>query len=171
MGNRDVSIVFRASNRLSGDIRQMQGDVRALSDDVRRYQSIQKQTFEEKAKVKLDITEAKAHMKELEKAVKSGAEGAKEAFLEQQTALEGLNEEYKRLTSLQNEATRAEKELSAAFSKSNNAAGRGGTGMLGALAQAGLGNMLGGAVGNLMGGMATSAFGSTIGGTMENIGG
>lgn len=171
MSDKDVSIVFRASDRLSESIRGMRSNVKGLSADVEAYRRVQRQTFEEKAKVKLDITEAKAHLKELEKAVKSGAAGAKEAFVEQQTALEALNEEYKRLTSLQSEATRAEKELSAAFSKSSNATGRGGTGMLGALAQAGLGNMLGGAVGDLFGSTMTSAFGTTVGGAVENIGG
>ena len=47
----------------------------------------------------------------------------------------------------------------------------GAAGMMKSLAKAGLGSMLGGAVGDLMGGMATSAFGSTVGGAIGSIGG
>lgn len=169
---KDVSIVFKASDNLTASLKTMRQGVKGLQSDVESYKKLQHQVFEEKAKVKLDITQAKQSMKELEKAVKSGSDGAKDAFIEQQTALEALNEEYKRLTKLQNEATRAEKELSATFSKSSNAnTGLGGAGMLGALAQAGLGTMLGGAVGDLFGGLATSAFGSTVGGAIASVGG
>lgn len=175
MSNKDVSIVFKASDQLSGTLKTMRQGVNVLSKDVEGYRKLQQQVFGEKAKVKLDITEAQKSMSELKRAVKNGTEGAREAFLEQQTALEGLNEEYKRLTQLQKEAAKCEKELSTAFSRSSNAnAGRGaGSGMqsaLSSLAKAGLGSMLGGAAGNLLGGMATSAFGSTIGGAVGNIG-
>lgn len=61
--------------------------------------------------MKLDITQAKQNMKELEKAVRNGSEGARDAFLEQQTALESLNDEYKRLSNLQSEVLRGEKEM------------------------------------------------------------
>ena len=67
MSGKDVSIVFRASDRLSESIRGMRGGVKGLSADVEAYRKLQKQVFEEKAKVKLDITEAKANLKELEK--------------------------------------------------------------------------------------------------------
>lgn len=169
---KDVSIVFKASDNLTASLKTMRQGVKGLQSDVESYKKLQHQVFEEKAKVKLDITQAKQSMKELEKAVKSGSDGAKDAFIEQQAALEALNEEYKRLTKLQNDATRAEKELSATFSKSSNAnTGLGGAGMLGALAQAGFGNMLGGAVGDLFGELATSAFGSTVGGAIASVGG
>lgn len=174
MSERDVSIVFKASDRLSESVRSMRQGVKGLESDVERYKKLQHQVFEEKAKVKLDITQAKQNIKELEKAVKSGADGAKEAFLEQQTALESLNDEYKRLTKLQSEVMKGEKELSTTFSRSSNAnAGRGmgATGMMGALIQAGLGGMLGSATGEMLGSMATSVFGSTIGGAITSIGG
>ena len=146
---------------------------------VEHYKKLQQRVFEEKAQVKLDITQAKQNMKELEKAVRNGSEGARDAFLEQQTALESLNDEYKRLSNLQSEVLRGEKEIQTTMSRNSNAnAGSGvGAGLMGAagmmksLAKAGLGSMLGGAVGDLMGGMATSAFGSTVGGAIGSIGG
>lgn len=175
MGNRDVSVVFKASDKLSDSLRQMRQGVKSLETDVEHYKKLQQQVFQEKAQVKLDITQAKQNMKELEKAVRSGSESARDAFLEQQTALEGLNDEYKRLTKLQNEALRGEKELHTTMSRNSNAnagAGLSGVaGMMKSLAKAGLGSMLGGAVGDLMGGMATSAFGSTVGGAIGSIGG
>lgn len=179
MGNRDVSIVFKASDKLSDSLRQMRKGVKSLETDVEHYKKLQQRVFEEKAQVKLDITQAKQNMKELEKAVRNGSEGARDAFLEQQTALESLNDEYKRLSNLQSEVLRGEKEIQTTMSRNSNAnAGSGvGAGLMGAagmmksLAKAGLGSMLGGAVGDLMGGMATSAFGSTVGGAIGSIGG
>ena len=213
MGNRDVSVVFKASDRLSDSLHQMRKGVRGLESDVEHYKKVQQQVFQEKAQVKLDITQAKQSMKELEKAVRSGSDGAREAFLAQQTKLESLNNEYKRLTKLQSEALkseslnneykekikqrrealeslnneykeqvklqkevlRGEKEFQTTMSRNSNAnAGAGlsgAAGMMKSLAKAGLGSMLGGAVGDLMGGMATSAFGSTVGGAIGSIGG
>lgn len=175
MGNRDVSVVFKASDKLSDSLRQMRQGVKSLETDVEHYKKLQQRVFEEKAQVKLDITQAKQNMKELEKAVRNGSEGARDAFLEQQTALEGLNDEYKRLTNLQSEVLRGEKEIKTTMSRNSNAnAGAGlsgAAGMMKSLAKAGLGSMLGGAVGDLMGGMATSAFGSTVGGAIGSIGG
>lgn len=215
MGNRDVSVVFKASDRLSDSLHQMRKGVRGLESDVEHYKKVQQQVFQEKAQVKLDITQAKQSMKELEKAVRSGSDGAREAFLAQQTKLESLNNEYKRLTKLQSEALkseslnneykekikqrrealeslnneykeqvklqkevlRGEKEFQTTMSRNSNANAGAGAGLSGAagmmksLAKAGLGSMLGGAVGDLMGGMATSAFGSTVGGAIGSIGG
>lgn len=179
MGNRDVSIVFKASDKLSDSLRQMRKGVKSLETDVEHYKKLQQRVFEEKAQVKLDITQAKQNMKELEKAVRNGSEGARDAFLEQQTALESLNDEYKRLTNLQSEVLRGEKEIQTTMSRNSNAnAGSGvGAGLIGAagmmksLAKAGLGSMLGGATGDLLGNMTSSAFGSTIGGAVGSIGG
>ena len=179
MENRDVSIVFKASDKLSDSLRQMRKGVKSLETDVEHYKKLQQRVFEEKAQVKLDITQAKQNMKELEKAVRNGSEGARDAFLEQQTALESLNDEYKRLSNLQSEVLRGEKEIQTTMSRNSNAnAGSGvGAGLIGAagmmksLAKAGLGSMLGGAAGDLLGNMTSSAFGSTIGGAVGSIGG
>ena len=179
MGNRDVSIVFKASDKLSDSLRQMRKGVKSLETDVEHYKKLQQRVFEEKAQVKLDITQAKQNMKELENAVRHGSEGARDAFLEQQTALESLNDEYKRLSNLQSEVLRGEKEIQTTMSRNSNAnAGSGvGAGLIGAagmmksLAKAGLGSMLGGAAGDLLGNMTSSAFGSTIGGAVGSIGG
>ena len=179
MGKRDVSVVFKASDKLSDSLRQMRRGVKSLESDVEHYKKLQQQVFQEKAQVKLDITQAKQNMKELEKAVRNGSEGARDAFLEQQTALESLNDEYKRLSNLQSEVLRGEKEIQTTMSRNSNAnAGSGvGAGLIGAagmmksLAKAGLGSMLGGAAGDLLGNMTSSAFGSTIGGAVGSIGG
>lgn len=179
MGNRDVSVVFKASDKLSDSLRQMRQGVKSLETDVEHYKKLQQRVFQEKAQVKLDITQAKQNMKELEKAVRNGSEGARDAFLEQQTALESLNDEYKRLSNLQSEVLRGEKEIQTTMSRNSNAnAGSGvGAGLIGAagmmksLAKAGLGSMLGGAAGDLLGNMTSSAFGSTIGGAVGSIGG
>lgn len=64
MGNRDVSVVFKASDRLSDSLHQMRKGVRGLESDVEHYKKVQQQVFQEKAQVKLDITQAKQSMKE-----------------------------------------------------------------------------------------------------------
>ncbi len=170
MSNKDVSIVFRASNRMSADLRQMKGDVGGLSKEVKEYQRLQQQAFSEKAKVKLDIRDAKASIKELEKSMKSGSKEAREAYLKQQEALESLTAEYKRLTMVQKEAAKAETELSHAMSRSSNAAvGTGGA--LSTLAKAGLGTLAADSIGGYLGQALTSSMGSSIGRAIENISG
>lgn len=171
LSNKDVSIVFKASDNLSASLKNMRQGVKGLRTDVESYKKLQREVFEEKAKVKLDITQAKQSMKELERAVKSGSDEARESFLKQQTALEELNEEYKRLTQLQKDAAKAERELSSTFSKSGNANTGGTAQMMKSLAGAGLGNMLGGAVGDLFGSTMTSMFGTSVGDAVGSIGG
>ena len=78
---KDVSIVFNASDNLTASLKTMRQGVKGLQSDVESYKKLQHQVFEEKAKVKLDITQAKQSMKELEKAVKSGSDGAKDEFI------------------------------------------------------------------------------------------
>lgn len=166
---KDVSVVITAKDRLSDSLKQMQRGVRDLESDVVQYKRIQQEVFHNRAKVKLDITEAKQHMQELTREVKSGSADAREAFLAQQEELEKLNAEYAELGKLQREAAAGEKELREQFSKSSNA-GSGG-GFLSSLSKAGLGSMLGQAAGDFLGESLTATFGSTIGGTIGSVGG
>lgn len=182
MANREVSIVFKASNRMSADIRAMKGDMSGLSKEIKQYQKIQKETFSEKARLSWDIKDVKGSIRELEKGmkgIKGGTEETdrklkemRETWIKQREALEGLNEEYKRLTMLQKEATQAEMNLSNAMSRSDNAAaGRGDfLGRLPAmLSQAGIGKMLGDSIGGFLQQEISSAWGSSIGNMIGNI--
>lgn len=174
MGNRDVSIVFKASDRLSESIKGMQKNVRGLSRDVSEYRKVQDTAFKEKAKISFDITQAKKELKELEKAVKQEVAGSKEAFMEKRLELERLNEEYRRLSEVAKEAGKAERQLSADISRSSNANASRGSGLGGltkGLASAGLGKMLSGAATNYLNTTFTSVFGSTTGGMISGIGG
>ena len=76
MSNKDVSIVFKASDRLSESIRGMQKNVSNLQADVEAYRKVQDKVFNEKAEIKLDITKAKQSLKELEKEIKNGSQEA-----------------------------------------------------------------------------------------------
>ncbi len=165
---KDISVVITAKDRLSDSLKQMQRGVQSLESDVVQYKRIQKEVFEERAKVKLDITDAKQHMQELTREVKSGSADAREAFLAQQEELEKLNAEYAELGKLQREAAAGEKELREQFSKSSNA---GSGGILSSLSKAGLGSMLGQAAGDFLGESLTASFGSTIGGAIGSISG
>lgn len=145
MSNKDVSIVFKASDRLSESVRNMQKNVNSLSRDVTEYRKTQDQAFQKKAEIKFDIVQAKKDLKDLTKAVQDNVDGAKEAFMDKQLALERLNEEYRRLTQAAKDAGKAERDLAADMSRTSNAnAGRGRSSSLSELAQglasAGLGS-------------------------------
>ena len=52
MGNRDVSVVFKASDRLSDSLHQMRKGVRGLESDVEHYKKVQQQVFQEKGQAR-----------------------------------------------------------------------------------------------------------------------
>lgn len=172
--SKDVSIVFKASDRLSESLKQMRKNVNSLSNDVTEYRKIQDQAFQKKAEIKFDIVQAKKDLKDLTKAVQDNVDGAKEAFMDKQLALERLNEEYKRLSQVAKEAGKAERDLAADMSRTSNAnAGRGFSsslsGFMNGLASAGLGSMIGSAAQNYMNTTITSVFGQNTGGMVSGV--
>lgn len=184
--SRDVSVVFKASDRLSESIRSMRQNVNGLSRDITEYRKIQDKAFQEKAKISLDITQAKQNLKELEKAVKQGTDGAKEAFTEKRLALERLNEEYRRMGDVAKEAAKAERQLAQDISRTSNAnatrghdiAGDARPGalassmqMMRGLATAGLGQMVGNSVQNYLYTSVGSMYGQMVGSAVSSIGG
>lgn len=186
--SRDVSIVFKASDRLSESIRSMRQNVNGLSRDITEYRKIQDRAFREKAKISLDITQAKQNLKELEKAVKQGTDGAIEAFTEKRLELERLNEEYRRLGDAAKEAAKAERQLAQDISRTSNAnatrnpsadiAANARSGsmansmmMMRGLATAGLGQMVGGAMQNYLYASVGSMYGQTVGSAVSSVGG
>lgn len=168
MANKDVSIVFKASDRLSAAVKGMRTNVKGLQADVEAFGKKKDNILGDKAEVKLNITKAKQSLKDLEKEIKKGSKEAEVLYKKQYEALEMLNDELATLTKRQKEADKAGKELSETLSKSSNASGR--SGVLGSLATAGLGSMLGNAAGDLMGQEVSSIFGSAIGNAVGNIG-
>lgn len=172
--SKDVSIVFKASDGLSESLKQMRKNVNSLSNDVTEYRKIQDQAFQKKTEIKFDIVQAKKDLKDLTKAVQDNVDGAKEAFMDKQLALERLNEEYRRLTQAAKDAGKAERDLAADMSRTSNAnAGRGRSSSLSELAQglasAGLGSMLGGAAQNYLNTTITSVFGQNTGGMVSGV--
>lgn len=172
---KDVSIAFKASDNLTHSISQMRKSVSGLSRDVSEYRKVQNEAFEKKTEVKLDITKAKQELKELERAVKQNVEGSEQVFKEKQKTLEELQEEYRRLTQVAKDASKAERQLQEDISKSSNAnasrtSGTDGTSsIMSSLANAGLGAMLGGAVSNNLNQSITSMFGQTTGSVISSI--
>lgn len=186
--SRDVSVVFKASDRLSESIRSMRQNVNGLSRDITEYRKIQDRAFREKAKISLDITQAKQNLKELEKAVKQGTDGAIEAFTEKRLELERLNEEYRRLGDAAKEAAKAERQLAQDISRTSNAnatrnpsadiAANARSGsmansmmMMRGLATAGLGQMVGNSVQNYLYASVGSMYGQTVGSAVSSVGG
>ena len=172
--SKDVSIVFKASDGLSESLKQMRKNVNSLSNDVTEYRKIQDQAFQKKTEIKFDIVQAKKDLKDLTKAVQDNVDGAKEAFMDKQLALEKLNEEYKRLSQVAKEAGKAERDLAADMSRTSNAnAGRGFSsslsGFMNGLASAGLGSMIGSAAQNYMNTTITSVFGQNTGGMVSGV--
>lgn len=191
--SRDVSIVFKASDNLSNSIKQMQKNVNGLSRDVSEYRKVQDKAFEKKSEIKFDITKAKKELKELEKAVKQNVEGSEKAFKDKQKSIEQLNEEYRRLTQVAKDASKAEKKLQEDIGKTSKAEKRlqedisktsnknatrsnnnissdvQNPSIMKSLAGAGLANMLGGAISNNVNYSLTSMFGSTTGSAVGGI--
>lgn len=170
----DVSIVFKTHDKMSDSIRNIQKNVINLSHDIQELRKIQDEAFQKKAEIKYDITKAKDSLKELKKAVRDNVDGAKEAFIDKQLALERLNDEYKRMAQVAKDAGKAERELAADMSRSSNAnAGRGSIagmgGIMKGLATAGLGSMIGSAAQNYADSMITSVFGQNTGSMISGI--
>lgn len=168
MGEKNVSVVFKARDRLSESIREMRDSVKGLRADVQDYGKTKDRILEEKTQVQLETKKARDNLRELSKEVKKGAEGADEAWRAQQKEIELLSERYRDLTQQQKEAAKAEKDLHSTMQKTSNAGGM--SGMLGSLAKAGLGSMLGDAMGNLAGSVANSIFGAGSGSAVGSIG-
>lgn len=169
---KDVSIAFKASDNLTNSIQSMRKSVDGLSRDVTEYRKIQSQAFDKKVEVKLDIREAQQNLKQLNSEIKNGSEGAKIAYQMQQRELIGLQEEYKRLTRVANDASKAELKLQDDLHKTKNqkntmAAQQ--TSMMKSLAGAGLGNMLGDALTSSISLDISSTFGSEAGNAINDV--
>lgn len=169
---KDVSIAFKASDNLTNSLQKMRKSVDGLSRDVSEYRRIQDKAFGEKAKVEIDISKAKSALKELDKAIKNNVEGAEEAFAEKKKSLEQLNEEYKRLTRVANEASKAELKLQDDLHKTKNqkntmAAQQ--SSLLKSITSAGLGNMLGDALTSSISLDISSTFGLEAGNAINDI--
>ena len=169
---KDVSIAFKASDNLTHSIQSMRKSVNGLSRDISEYRKIQSQAFDKKAEVKLDISKAKRELNELEKAVRQNVDGSEKAFKEKQRALEDLQEEYKRLTKVAKDASKAENKLHDDIVKSNNtrktmAAQQ--TSMMKSLAGAGLGNMVGDALSHSISQDIGSMFGTEAGNAINSV--
>ncbi len=175
MGSKNLSIVFKAHDRMTESMKKMQGGVRDLSQQVAEYRKLQERVFEKKAAVKIDIIQAKQSLKELEKAVKHEAIGAEEAYKKKQIQLDQLVREHDRLIQAAKEAKKIENELARETSRRSNAQAvrspiQGGS-LREGLATAGLGNMIGAATQNFGNVMATSMFGSQTGHAVGAVGG
>lgn len=167
---KDVSIVFKARDRLSTEVKQMRSGVQGLQADIKAYGKTKDKILEEKTQVKLDTLKARENLKALTKEVKKGAEGAEEAWKAQQKELDILNEKYRDLTKQQKEAAKAEKDLHSTRQKASNADG-GLTEGLRKFSEAGLGKMAGGVISAALGYEISSTFGSGIGDAIGTIGG
>lgn len=169
---KDVSIAFKASDNLTHSLQKMRKSVDGLSRDVTEYRKIQSQAFDKKVEVKLDIREAQQNLKKLNSEIENGSEGAKIAYQMQQRELIGLQEEYKRLTKVANEASKAENRLQDDMNKSNNlrnTMAEQKNSMLKNLASAGLGNMLGDALSHSISQDIGSMFGTEAGNAINNV--
>ena len=166
---KDVSIAFKASDNLTHSLQKMRKSVDGLSRDVTEYRKIQSQAFDKKVEVKLDIKEAQQNLKKLNSEIKNGSEGAKIAYQMQQRELIGLQEEYKRLTKVANDASKAELKLQDDLYKRKNQKNTMST--LKNLASAGLGNMVGDALTSSVNQNITSMYGSEVGSNISSIAG
>lgn len=187
--SKDVSIAFRATDRVSSAIKGMRDSVQDLEKDVQSYGKTSDRIFKERSEVKLSTEKAKGSLKELSKAVKDGAEGADEMYKTQAENLDRLNEKYKNLSKQLREVEKTQKDLFQTSQKADNAAGgvfntfkkmnkisNGRLGgmigdTLGGIADYGLSSILGSAAGNTVGNIANGvASGAALGSIIPGIG-
>lgn len=170
--SKDVSIAFKASDNLTHSVQAMRKSVGGLSRDVSEYRKIQSQAFDKRTEVRFDMTKAKQELKELEKAVKENVAGSEQAFKEKQRALEDLQEEYRRLTQVAKDASKAEKQLMDDMHKTKNfkktMEGQEAS-WLKNIAGAGLGQMVGDAFTGMFSQEITSMFGKNTGSMINSV--
>ena len=169
--SKDVSVAFKASDNLTKQVQDMRKGVNSLMRDVSSYRKVQDEAFNKKVEVKFEIEQAKRELKELGKAVKDNVSGSEQAFKDKQKSIELLSEEYRRLTKVAKEASKAENKLQEDISRtSNRNASRGGSqSVLETIGKIGIGNMVGESVQNLFTQSITSQFGQDVGGTVNSI--
>lgn len=169
--SKDVSVAFKASDNLTKQVQDMRKGVNNLMRDVSSYRKVQDEAFNKKVEVKFEIEQAKRELKELGKAVKDNVSGSEQAFKDKQKSIELLSEEYRRLTKVAKEASKAENKLQEDISRtSNRNASRGGSqSVLETIGKIGIGNMVGESVQNLFTQSITSQFGQDVGGTVNSI--
>lgn len=173
--SKDVSVAFKASDNLTKQIQEMRKGVNNLTKDITSYRKVQDEAFNKKVEVKFEIEQAKRELKELGKAVKDNVSGSEQAFKDKQKSIELLSEEYRRLTRVAKEASKAENKLQEDISRtSNRNASRGGISSSGpsvleSLGKAGLGSMLGDSVQNLFGHTISSGLGKDFGDAFSSV--
>lgn len=67
--SKDVSILFKAVDRVSEAIKGMRGGVKSLERDVQSYGKTSDRIFKERSEVRLSTEKAKDSLKKLSKAV------------------------------------------------------------------------------------------------------
>lgn len=164
--SKDVSILFKAVDRVSEPIKGMRGGVQSLEKDVQSYGKTSDRIFKERSEVKLDIDKAKRSLKELSKAVKDGAEGADEAYKAQAENLDRLNEKYKSLGKQMKETDKMQKDLFRTSQKIDNGTNES---IVKTVMASGAGKMLYESVGDIIGYGATSILGQAGGNAISNI--
>ena len=175
--SKDVSVAFKASDNLTKQIQEMRKGVNNLTKDITSYRKVQDEAFNKKVEVKFEIEQAKRELKELGKAVKDNVSGSEQAFKDKQKSVELLSEEYRRLTRVAKEASKAENKLQEDISRtSNRNASRGGisssgSSVLESLGKAGLGGMIGDSVMNLAGHTISASFGKDFGDAFNSVAG
>lgn len=168
---KDISIVFKAVDNLTNSVQQMRTTTKGLSKDISDYKKIQDEAFKNRAEVKLETSKAKQALKELEKAVKEGKEGAEDSYKEQQKYVEQLSQSYKSLGKTIAEASREERKLTDNIARNNSteSISKKGSNPMAQLSKAGLISMLGDSASSFAGSVTTSALGSNAGGAVNNI--
>lgn len=121
MGNKDVSIVFKASDRLSESIKGMRKSVDGLQADVENYQKLKDEAFGKTAKIEIDVGRAKENLKTLKKEAVKGSKDAEDAYIEQYKAVRNLENELKSLKKEQENLSKQEDKFLENSEKKSNA--------------------------------------------------
>lgn len=175
MSDREVGIVFKATDNLTNSLNQMRNSTKGLTKDIEQYKKIQNEAFKQKAKLDIDITQAKSKLKDMEKAYKEGKDVSRESLEAQKKEVYQLQEAYSRLGKIVKESSKGQMNLTQEINKSKNMANIQGEAtsksLFGKLGQVELLKMAGSAAIDFGAFQVNSAYGNKVGNAVSNIGG
>lgn len=172
---RKVDIVITAKDHYSEAVEKMVKIQRSFTSDMTGLEKKLDHLKSNKFELKTNLTAAKKELDAAAKALKQfGDEQNEVNYIAAQAKYDLIADNIKLVEDQAKDAQKAIKNLSGELSKTENRTveiGSAGSGVLSALSNAGLGNMLGGSVSGFLGSVVNSALGSTAGSMVTGIAG
>lgn len=165
---REIDISISAKDNFTDSLRKMQSMQTSFRKDLGQLNEELNKLNNNKINLKVDMAKAKNELKDAEKAFKTlGDEANRSKLIVAQTKYDNVKQNLNLVSSSAKQAEKDIRNLTSTMSKADNKASTsrsgGSTGALGALAKAGLFNMVGSSLSGAANAGISSAFGSSTG--------